>query len=202
MSCWSGSGTAAWTPLVRSWRSRRVQGARGRGAGGVRPTGGKPAPAPVASPPGPENRQELLRHLLAQIDGGARPYEIRERLDLFYRHAARAAIPELTRLATTIETWWPAVEAFLQLRVTNARTEGYNTNIKLIKRTARGFAARPTTSVVSCSPTRQPPRDQPSRNRQIHASPRRARFQPYAALRTLDGGGLALFTTSTVFDAS
>jgi len=45
----------------------------------------------------------------------------------------------LTRLASTIETWWPAVEAFLRLGVTNARTEGYSTNIKLIKRTARGF---------------------------------------------------------------
>ncbi len=86
--------------------------------------------------------KELLRHLLAKIDGGARPYEIRERLDVFYSHAAHVNIPELTRLATTIETWWPAVEAFLHLRVTNARTEGYNTNIKLIKRTARGFRSQ------------------------------------------------------------
>ena len=86
--------------------------------------------------------KELLRHLLAKIDGGARPYEIRERLDVFYSHAARVDIPELTRLATTIDTWWPAVEAFLRLRVTNARTEGYNTNIKLIKRTARGFRSQ------------------------------------------------------------
>ncbi len=86
--------------------------------------------------------KELLRHLLNNIDGGARPYEIRERLDVFYSHAARVAVPELTRLATTIETWWPQVEAFLQLRVTNARTEGYNTNIKLIKRTARGFRSQ------------------------------------------------------------
>jgi len=86
--------------------------------------------------------KELLRHLLAKIAGGARPYEIRERLDVFYSHAARADIPELTRFATTIDTWWPAVEAFLRLRVTNARTEGYNTNIKLIKRTARGFRSQ------------------------------------------------------------
>jgi len=31
------------------------------------------------------------------------------------------------------------VEAFLRLRVTNARTEGYNNKIKQIRRTARGF---------------------------------------------------------------
>ncbi len=94
------------------------------------------------------------------------------------QHAARGSIPELTRLATTIETWWPAVEAFLRLRVTNARTEGYNTNIKLTKRISvnrlRAFAARPTTSAVSCSPTQQQPRDHHPRNHRIHASPRRA----------------------------
>lgn len=27
---------------------------------------------------------------------------------------------EATRLANTVQTWWPAVEAFLRLRVTNA----------------------------------------------------------------------------------
>ncbi len=86
--------------------------------------------------------KELLRHLLAQIDGGARPYKIRERLDLFYSHAARAAIPELTRLATTHRDLVARGRGVPELRVTNARTEGYNTNIKLIKRTARGFRSQ------------------------------------------------------------
>jgi transposase len=62
---------------------------------------------------------------------GLRPDEIRVRLDRFYRLAAASDIPELHRLAATVETWWPAVEAFLRLRVTNARTEGYNRKIKL-----------------------------------------------------------------------
>ena len=75
------------------------------------------------------------REALCQL----RPYEIRPRLERFYRLAAEADVPELTRLATTIETWWPAVEAFLQLRITNARTEGYNRKIKQIKRVACGF---------------------------------------------------------------
>ena len=43
-------------------------------------------------------------------------------------------MPELTRLAETVETWWPEILNFLQLRVTNARTEGYNRTIKTIKR--------------------------------------------------------------------
>ncbi len=68
-----------------------------------------------------------------------RPYEVRARLDRFYRLAVAAEIPELTRLVATIETWWPAIEAYLQLRITNARTEGYNRKIKQIKRVACGF---------------------------------------------------------------
>ncbi len=68
-----------------------------------------------------------------------RPYEIRARLERFYALAAEADVPELTRLAGTVETWWPAIEAYLHLRVTNARTEGYNRKIKQIKRVACGF---------------------------------------------------------------
>lgn len=70
---------------------------------------------------------------------GLRPYEIRARLGRFYDLAARAGVPELERLAGTVETWWPAIEAYLRLRVTNARTEGYNRKIKQIKRVSCGF---------------------------------------------------------------
>ncbi len=48
--------------------------------------------------------KELLRQLLAEVSGGARAYELRARLDLFYQCAADAKVPELTRLAATIET--------------------------------------------------------------------------------------------------
>jgi len=58
-----------------------------------------------------------------------RPYEVRARLARLYDLAAKADVPELTRLATTIETWWPAVEAYVRLRVTNARIEGFNREI-------------------------------------------------------------------------
>jgi len=44
-----------------------------------------------------------------------------------------------TRLAGTIEKWWPEIEGFLELGKTNARTEGYNRVIKQIKRVACGF---------------------------------------------------------------
>jgi transposase len=50
-----------------------------------------------------------------------------------------ADMPEATRLAGTIEKWWPEIEGFLELGKTNARTEGYNRVIKQIKRVACGF---------------------------------------------------------------
>ena len=46
---------------------------------------------------------------------------------------------ETTRLAWTIKKWWPEIEGFLELGITNARTKGYNRVIKQIKRVACGF---------------------------------------------------------------
>jgi len=48
-------------------------------------------------------------------------------------------MPETTRLAITVQRWWPEIEGFLQLGVTNARTEGYNRVIKKINRVACEF---------------------------------------------------------------
>jgi transposase len=79
--------------------------------------------------------KERLRMLL----GEAEPARIRQALWDFYDAAAAADMPETTRLATTIETWWPAVLVALTEDVTNARTEGFNRIIKQTKRVACGF---------------------------------------------------------------
>jgi transposase len=50
-----------------------------------------------------------------------------------------AATPETTRLATTIQTWWPAILVALTHDVSNARTEGFNRVIKQTKRVGCGF---------------------------------------------------------------
>ena len=42
-------------------------------------------------------------------------------------------MPETTRLAQTIQTWWPAILVALTEDVTNARTEGFNRIIKQTK---------------------------------------------------------------------
>jgi len=83
--------------------------------------------------------KELLRQLPA--DGPTRysRHETAHRRTRFLAACAVADMPETTRLAGTIEKWWPEIEGFLELGVTNARTEGCNRVIKQIKRVACGF---------------------------------------------------------------
>jgi transposase len=83
--------------------------------------------------------KEELRQLLFGARDRADNAEIRTRLYRFYSWCADTNIPELHRLATTIETWWPAILAFLHTGLTNARTEGYNRLVKQVKRVACGF---------------------------------------------------------------
>jgi transposase len=86
--------------------------------------------------------KEELRALCSVAASGGHRHEIRDRLYAFYRWCADAQIPELTTLAETIETWWPAIEVFLTTGITNARTEGTNRLIKQVKRAACGFRNR------------------------------------------------------------
>jgi transposase len=86
--------------------------------------------------------KEELRRLLGTAARGGHRHEINTRLYDFYTWCADAAIPELTTLAETIETWWPAVLVFLQTQITNARTEGFNRQIKHVKRAGYGFHNR------------------------------------------------------------
>jgi transposase len=79
--------------------------------------------------------KELLRHVFTARD----PHAIRQRLWRYYDACAQADMPETTRLAETIQTWWPHILVFLRLGVTNARTEGFNRIIKQVKRVACGF---------------------------------------------------------------
>ena len=53
--------------------------------------------------------------------------------------AIDAQLPEATRLAGTIQTWWPAVLTALLEEVDNARTEGFNRIIKQTKRVGCGY---------------------------------------------------------------
>jgi transposase len=65
---------------------------------------------------------ERLRLLLKQRE----PSKIRRRLADFDEAVIDANLPEASRLAKTVETWWPAVLVALIHDVSNARTEGFN----------------------------------------------------------------------------
>jgi transposase len=86
--------------------------------------------------------KEELRALCATAARGGHRDQINQRLWAFYTWCADAEVPELTTLAETIETWWPAIELFLTTGLTNARTEGTNRLIKQVKRAACGFRNR------------------------------------------------------------
>jgi transposase len=86
--------------------------------------------------------KEELRALLGTAKRGGHRHEISHRLWRFYTWCADTGIDELTTLAQTIQTWWPAVLVFLETQLTNARTEGTNRLVKQVKRAACGFRNR------------------------------------------------------------
>lgn len=83
--------------------------------------------------------KEKLRELLALARTGANRHTIGQRLFNFYDWCAHTATPEIERLATTIEQWWPHIEAFIHTGITNAASEGINRVVKLVARMAFGF---------------------------------------------------------------
>nr|WP_234040463.1 transposase [Micromonospora veneta] len=56
----------------------------------------------------------------------------------FYRRCANADLPELERLATTVQTWWPQIVAFIHTGITNAGSEGTNRGSRRSPATAYG----------------------------------------------------------------
>ena len=57
----------------------------------------------------------------------------------FNSWCARSGLPELERLAGTVQAWWPEVLGFLQTQVINAGTEATDRTVKTAARTAYGF---------------------------------------------------------------
>jgi transposase len=84
-----------------------------------------------------EKKMSKLKTILKSAD--ASRDQIATSLYRFYHWCAYSDLPELHTLATTVETWWPGIEAFLATGITNARTEGLNRLVKQVKRSACGF---------------------------------------------------------------
>jgi hypothetical protein len=96
--------------------------------------------------------------LIDHPDDATFPALERHRLWRFYDACARAEMPETSRLATTIDTWWPAIAVALAEQVTNARTEGFNRIIK--SASAAGSATSTTINGASWPTSRSPDRDE------------------------------------------
>jgi len=79
--------------------------------------------------------KERFRMLLTATDRST----IADRLHRFHETVLAADLPEATRLAHTVDAWWAEILGFLETRITNAGTEGYNRLIKDAARIAFGF---------------------------------------------------------------
>jgi transposase len=97
-------------------------------------------PAPIGAPiTAAWHAKEDLLDLLATARTQPDREPVRDLLHRFYQRCADAGVPELERLAGTVETWWPEILAFLRTGITNAGSEGTNRVIKTIARDAYGF---------------------------------------------------------------
>jgi len=85
------------------------------------------------------NAKEDLHDLLALARTHPNREHVARLLHRFYQRCAASDLPELARLATTIEIWWPQILAFLHTGITNAGSEGTNRVIKTVARDAYGF---------------------------------------------------------------
>jgi len=113
-------------------------------------------------------------------------------VDLDPTHPGGLLVLAPGRSGASVRGWleWPATEAYLRLRVTNARTEGYNRKIKQIKRVScvRGVAGPLGLDVTGpvldrVHPGAWLPRGSPNRQlRSMHSTPGRS---PKRALRSV-----------------
>ena len=83
--------------------------------------------------------KEKLRSLLALAGTGPDRSLIWKRLTDFYTHCADSEIPQLRRLAWTVNAWQPSIIEGLITGISNGRTEGYNRIVKHVGRIAFGF---------------------------------------------------------------
>jgi transposase len=84
------------------------------------------------------NAKEDLLDLLALARTNPNREDIADLLHRFYHRCAESGLPELQRLATTVEIWWPEILAFIHTGITNAGSEGTNRVIKTVAPNAYG----------------------------------------------------------------
>jgi transposase len=79
--------------------------------------------------------KERLRAVYSAPD----PASARRRLTAFYQHCAAVDVPELHRLARTIDAWSDAILAYHHTGLSNGPTEAVNLLIEKVRRVGHGF---------------------------------------------------------------
>ncbi|MEV0348352.1 transposase [Nonomuraea sp. NPDC050680] len=120
------------------------------------------------------NAKEDLLDLLALTRPHPDRHVIADRLFRFCDRYAACGLPELHRQATTIETWWPEILAFIRTGITNAGAEGTNRVVKAIARDVYGFRNPETQRYALAA---QPPEKAADTSTPLKLS-RRARTRP------------------------
>lgn len=84
-------------------------------------------------------RARLLRDAFQLIFEATTAREADQRWAEWLEWALRCRLKPFVRLAHTIADHWPGVRRFIELRITNAPVEGYNSKIRMISHRAFGF---------------------------------------------------------------
>jgi transposase len=84
-------------------------------------------------------RAYLLKEAILGILGGTDLPEADREFKKWYGWARRSRLEPFRRLASTLRGRWDGIRRFLELRLSNALAEGYNSKIRLISHRAFGF---------------------------------------------------------------
>ncbi len=135
----------------------------------------------------------LARELLAEVYAARDLAHAKRRLIVFFQHAADVEIPELTRLATTIDRWRDEVLAF---HTTGGASNGPTEAVNLLsRRSAASATATATSTTIDAGSSSaaashglpSPPAESEAANQR---SPRRAGYR-FAGDADCGGGGCA-----------
>ncbi|WP_194894489.1 ISL3 family transposase [Catenulispora pinistramenti] len=122
------------------------------------------------------NAKEDLMDVLALMHTRPARTAIAHRLFRFYESCAASGLPELERLATTVNTWWPEIEAAIVSGVSNAGSEGINRSIKTDARAAYGYRNPANQRLrARCATTRRARGHLTTHTSGRHNQPRRSR---------------------------
>jgi transposase len=96
----------------------------------------------------PVYRAYLLKETALDLYNSATTAEADRRFEEWFSWARRSRLRPFQRLAATLREYWPRIRRFIELGLTNARVEGYNSKIRMISHRAFGFHSGPAVAAM------------------------------------------------------